>query len=104
MKNYGANKATEFTKKQIGVIYRAAKNGKIKIEKWAMSEMYDLSDYYGYDNNGSVAEREGMILRILDNLFDGNIETAQEWIDRYNKRIELKSRKEMAKADRNLVA
>lgn len=33
MRNYGANKATEFTKKQIGVIYRMAKNGELKVEK-----------------------------------------------------------------------
>lgn len=34
MKNYGAMKATEFTRKQIGVIYSKAKKGELKIEKW----------------------------------------------------------------------
>ena len=46
MKNYGANKATEFSKKQISVIYGMAKRVELKVEKWVMSDLYDLADYY----------------------------------------------------------
>ena len=70
MRNYGANKATEFTKKQIGVIYRMAKNGELKVEKWVISDFYDLADYYGYDDNGSVEASERKIKKILDAVFE----------------------------------
>ena len=38
MKQYGANKATEFTKKQIGVIFANAKSGNLKIENWVIKD------------------------------------------------------------------
>ena len=48
MKRYGLNKATEFTRKQVNIIYRNAKQGNLKVEKWMMNRMYDLSDYSDY--------------------------------------------------------
>lgn len=81
MKNYGANKATEFTRKQINVIYAKAKRAELKVEKWFIGTLYDLAEYYGYDSNGIVAERESSILLILNYVFGGNIEKAQEEID-----------------------
>ncbi len=36
MIQYGANKATEFSKKQIGVIFGMAKRGELKVEKFIM--------------------------------------------------------------------
>lgn len=83
MKQYGAMVATEFSKKQIGVIYRMAKNGELKVEKWIMSELYDLADYYGYDHNRSVAHDEGFILNILDDVFNNNLEGAQQRINQW---------------------
>lgn len=70
MRNYGANKTTEFTKKQIGVIYRMAKNGELKVEKWVISDFYDLADYYGYDDNRNVEASEKKIKKILDAVFE----------------------------------
>ena len=105
MKKYGANKATEFTKKQIGVIYGKAKSGQLRVEKWVASEMYDLADYYGYDDNRTVEDLEGKILRILDAVFEGNLERAQELIDTYTESSwELMSAKYQRKANRGLVA
>ena len=83
MKYYGAKKATEFTKKQIGVIYAKAKSGELKVEKWIISRLYDLADYFGYDDGGSVAQSEGWILRILDKTFANDLEEAQHLIDHY---------------------
>lgn len=105
MKEYGAKKATEFTKKQISVIYSKAKNNELKIEKWVMSEFYDLADYYGFDDNRSVAKAETSILRILDKVFSGNLEEAQELINDYTEKTwELMGRKSKERASRELVA
>ena len=81
MKRYGMMKATEFTKKQINVIYAKAKNGELAVERWFLSKMYDLADYYGYDYNGSAAREEDNVLRILENVFANDTAAAQEKID-----------------------
>ena len=83
MKAYGANKATEFSKKQIGVIYRLAKTGELKVERFVMSNLYDMADYYGYDDSHSVEREESKILEILDLVFNKDIEAAQVAIGEY---------------------
>lgn len=104
MRNYGANKTTEFTKKQIGVIYRMAKNGELKVEKWVISDFYDLADYYGYDDNRNVEASEKKIKKILDAVFEKNNEKAQELIDDYTeKTFELLSKKSQKNADRTML-
>lgn len=103
MKQYGANKATEFSKKQISVIYGKAKSGELKIEKWYMSRLYDLADYYGYDDNRSVEEEEVFILQIIDAVFSGNTEKAQELIDsETEKHFNLMGRKYQSRCNRGL--
>lgn len=104
MREYGPMKATQFTRKQINVIYAKAKSGELKVEKWVMNEFYELVDYYNYDFNGSVAEREGKILNILEKVFAGDIKEAQARIDRYTKnRWELNlTQKAKAKIDRSV--
>ena len=105
MKRYGANKATEFSRKQISVIFAKAKAGELKVEKWVISEFYNLADYYGYDDNRNVEESEQDILKILESVFAGNIEEAQKLINRYtNKWFERMGRKAQERADRHLVA
>ena len=104
MKQYGANKATEFTKKQISVIYYKAKNGELNVEKWVINEFYNLADYYGYDDNHSVEEAETKIKNILEAVFSNDLAIAQELINDYtSKTFELLSNKNQAKCDRNLV-
>ena len=81
MKRYGMNQATEFSKKQIGIIFAAAKRGDLKVEKWYMGRLYEMADFYGMDENGSIAEEEQAIKRILDAVFAHDYETAQSRID-----------------------
>ncbi len=88
MKEYGAMKATEFSKKQIGVIYANAKNGNLKVEKWIMFKLYDLADYYGYDDNASVEYDERSVLLILDDVFAGRMAEAQERINDFTERLD----------------
>lgn len=104
MKAYGANKATEFSRKQIGVIYYKAKNKELNVEKWVISRFYDLADYYGYDDNMSVEREETDILQILDKMFAGELDKAQELINDYTSKVwELLGRKSQEKANRELV-
>lgn len=103
MKEYGFNKATEFTKKQIGIIYYKAKSGELKVEKWFMSFLYDLADYYGTDSNRLVEERESEVLKILDNVFSNKIDEAQELINKKeDKWYESFGEKMKKSCDRNL--
>lgn len=103
MKEYGFNKATEFTKKQIGVIYYKAKIGELKVEKWFMSFLYDLADYYGTDSNRLVEERESEVLKILDNVFSNKIDEAQELInEKEDKWYESFGEKMKKSCERNL--
>lgn len=85
MRSYGSRKATEFTKKQIGVIYRLAKERKLEVEKGEMADLYNLADYYGYDDNGNVARNESYILSILEDVFSNNLKSAQEKINELQK-------------------
>lgn len=104
MKSYGENKATEFTRKQIGVIYRMAKNGDLKVEKWVINDLYNLADYYGYDYNRSVETAEADILEILEAVFQGNTEKAQTLINDYTKKnFDLLSIKNQRSADRTIL-
>ena len=105
MKQKEAKKATEFSKKQIGVIYRMAKNGELQGEQWVMSELYDLADYYGFDDNGSVEASERDIKEILEKVFAGKIAEAQELIDKYTEyNYSLFGKKRQQKLNRNYVA
>lgn len=104
MKRYGAKKSTEFTKKQISCLYGAAKRSEIKIEKWVISNFYDLADYYGYDDNRSVEEAEAKILKIIDNFFSKDVEKTQELIDNYTTdTFELLARKAQKTVDRSYL-
>ena len=83
MKTYGNGmKATEFSKKQINVLFAKAKAHKLQIEAWFMKRMYVLADFYDYDNNGSIAEEEQGIKQILEAVFADDIEKAQMLINR----------------------
>lgn len=106
MKTYGNGmKTTEFTKKQINVIYSMAKQGKLKVEKWYINNLYNLADYYNYDSNGSTELEERFVLKILRNVFEGNLEEAQTRIERETNRVfDLFSTKVSKDFDRSLLA
>ena len=106
MKTYGNGmKATEFSKKQINVIYSKAKVGELKVEKWIINDLYNMADYYGHDDNRSVERAEADIIALIDKVFAGNLEEAQQLIDLYTEdsfnRLGIKAQK---KANRDLVA
>lgn len=102
MKRYGQNKATEITRKQVNIVFAKAKTGELKVEKWMMKRLYELADYYGYDDNGSIEQQETDAKEIINSIFEnGNtqdiINTKQEkWL----KRLGLKEAKEI---DRNYI-
>ena len=81
MKEYGANKSTEFTKKQINVLYAMNKQEKITISDRTMKQLYYLADYYGYDDGGSVEFEERFVLNILNSVFADEYKKAQEQIN-----------------------
>jgi hypothetical protein len=90
MKQYGRNAATEFTRKQINVIFALTKQGTLTVTKEVMGDFYELADFYGevagYDDLKAYVERcESKILTILDAVFSKNYELAQEHINEYAK-------------------
>lgn len=106
MKQYSNGmKATEFSKKQINVLYGFAKRGELKIEKWVIKDFYDYADYYNFDYNRSAEMAEVEILEILKSMFNGAIKECQALINAYTeKHMELLSIKNQRNADRTLVA
>lgn len=103
MKKYGSYKATDFTKKQINVIFAKAKKGELKVEKWFMSDMYEMADYYGHDFNGSAEQFNDEIMNLLDYVFSGDNEKAQKKIYTLEDiHFSLKSNKNKAKCDRTV--
>lgn len=104
MRQYGYFKATEFTKKQINVIFAKAKKGELKVEKWYIQYLYRLADYYGYDDNKSAEHDEFEVLRILENVFSGNLKRAQELINSTAEHwFNLYSQKRQAELDRSFL-
>lgn len=69
-----------------------------------MSELYNLADYYGYDDNRTVEDAEKKILAILDAVFAKDLEKAQKLLDDYTeKTFNLLSRKNQQRADRTMM-
>ena len=98
-------KATSISRKQIGVIFGKAKRGELKVQRFVMSDFYDIADFYNYDDNGNVERAEAQIRRILDEVFAGNDQKAQELIDSYTETLfNQLGVKAQQKANRNLVA
>lgn len=106
MKEYNnGRKATEFGKSQVGAIYANAKKGSLKIERWAMSFIYDLADFYGFDDNRNVERRERSVLAILADVREGRMEDAQAKIDAFSAEVwEDMGRKFHERANHALVA
>jgi hypothetical protein len=81
MKQYGMMKTTEFTRKQMNVIFSLAKQRILRVENWYMNHLYDLANYYNYDYNKSVESEEVSVLNILEAVFNKNYKMAQAIID-----------------------
>lgn len=72
---------SDFKRSQAAYIYKLAKDDKLQIERWLMSEIYDLTSYYGYDDNRSVERFENKVKFIYSFLEEKDFEGAQEIID-----------------------
>lgn len=64
------------TRAQAGVIYKAYKQGKIEMSRDEASEMYDLVDYEGYDDNGSVSAKVDRLLVAVMAIAENDYESA----------------------------
>ena len=75
------------TRKMANVIFACAKSGKIQIEKWQMSAIYNLADKssndYIIDWNGSINKEVETVRDILDCVFAGDYQKAQAKINAY---------------------
>lgn len=97
MYQHGPWKETEFTRKQINVIFAKAKAGDLRVEKWFISQLYALAEYNGYDSNGSIAQDEWEVKKILKAVFAGdNVEaqvlinsTADRWYSLFSRKNQL---------------
>ena len=93
------------TRKQANVIFACAKSGKIKLERWQMSSIYNLADKgddYIVDWNGNTRKEVEIVREILDCVFAGDYQKAQE---RINKAFNLADygKSFRNKADRRLI-
>lgn len=103
MKQYGFYKTTEFGKKDIGLIYKKAKNGVLRVEKWFISALYDLAEFYGTDSNRNVEDRETKVLKIITAVQNDKDEEAQKRIIAMaNNMFESYGRKKQQKCDRTI--
>jgi len=94
------------TRKMANVIFACAKAGKIKLERWQMSSIYNLadksSDDYIIDWNGNTSKEVDAVREILNCVFSGDFEKAQAKI---NKAFDLADygKSFRNKADRRLI-
>ena len=92
------------TRKQANVIFACAKAGKIQLERWQMSSIYNLvsSDDCTIDWNGSINKEVETVREILAAIFAGDFQKAQARIDKaFNLASYGKSFRN--KADRRLI-
>ena len=72
------------TTKQVNVIFRAWKSGKIEAEKRIIETMYTMVRNQGRDGSGSFLERMDRGIRgAIDAIFSGDFAKAQECIDAF---------------------
>ena len=94
------------TRKQANVIFACAKSGKIKLERWQMSSIYNLanrsSDEYIIDWNGSINKEVEIVRDILDCVFAGDYQKAQAKINGFYDLANY-GKKFRNKADRRLI-
>ena len=92
------------SRKQANVIFACAKAGKIQLERWQMSSIYDLisSDDCTIDWNGNTRKEVEVVHEILAAIFAGDYQKAQARIDKaFNLADYGKSFRN--KADRRLI-
>lgn len=78
----------QLTRKQAGVIFGASKRGEIKISKNFIAKMYEVADFYGYDDNGTKQLLNDGFKAIVDTFFNDRANTQTE-IDKFVSRFEF---------------
>lgn len=96
---------SRLTRKQVNVVYANAKKGNIRVEKWMISQMYELADETEQiiDWNGSIGSKLDKCRMILDAIFANDYEKAQRIID-WAFDINLYGRKTVERIDRTVIA
>ena len=73
-----------YSRKQMGVIYRAVKEGKLELEKWQISYLYDCADGMEVFNTNDkrIADELYYGMRnAIDFIFEGNYKSAMVSIE-----------------------
>lgn len=76
--------AKTYSKKQMGVVYRAVKEGKLDIDKRDISCLYDMADGMEVSNTNQMALADTLhygMRNALDAIFAGDYEAAMASID-----------------------
>ena len=76
--------AKTYSRKQMGVVYRAMKEGKLSIDKVDVSYLYDMCDGIECWNTNDSSRAEKLFYGMrnaLDAIFAGDYESAQVSID-----------------------
>ena len=92
------------TRKMANVIFACAKAGKIQVERWQMSSIYNLvsSDTVTIDWNGSINNEVEAVRDILTAIFAGDYQKAQARVESYYNLADY-GKSFRNKADRRLV-
>ena len=94
------------TRKQANVIFACAKAGKIQLERWQMSSIYNLADKSSddctIDWNGSINKEVETVRDILNCVFAGDYQKAQAKINAYYNLADY-GKSFRNKADRRLI-
>lgn len=72
----------QITKRQAGVIYRAYKESLVDVTDENIKSLYNLVDYRGYDDNGSMQRMNDSIQLAIEAVFENNYEKANEQLRR----------------------
>lgn len=78
---------SSITRKQVNVLFAKAKAGELKIERFAISAMYDLADGYFWEAGESMKEDEKNVKAAVNNVFNGKMSAAQDRINKYTAEI-----------------
>ena len=76
--------AKTYTRKQMGVIYRAVKEGKLELEKRDISYLYDMADGIETNNTNELQKADALyygMRNAIDAIFAGDYEAAMASID-----------------------
>ena len=87
-----------FTKKQVNVVYKAWKQGKIEADKHTISKMYDLAENGIFGRSASSYDMHYAITNETSLIIKGGYESAQREIDNFASELKHYEWRERARA------